>query len=168
MGRAFVYGDNVDTDALAPGRYMKLPADELARHCLESLDCNFANSVLPGDFLVAGKSFGIGSSREQAVVSLKLLGISAILAKSVGRIFYRNAYNLGLPVIVLPQSDEINAGDELRVNLLAGAVVNITQARSYSFAPLPPHLMELIQDGGLMQHLKRKLSVRDSRQGEPK
>lgn len=168
MGRVFVFGDNIDTDVLAPGRYMKLAPAELATHCLEAIDPGFAKSVTQGDVLVAGRSFGIGSSREQAVVSLKVLGISVVIAKSFARIFYRNAINLGLPVIVLNQSDEINAGDDLCIDLALGQIANISQSRTYSFSPLPAHLLSLVEDGGLIPHLQRKLSARHGRQGESK
>ena len=107
MGRAFVFGDNVDTDLLAPGAYMKSSARELASHCLEALDPSFPSSVRQGDLVVAGANFGMGSSREQAAVSLKLLGVSAVLATSFARIFFRNAINLGVPAVVFRQAAEI-------------------------------------------------------------
>jgi 3-isopropylmalate/(R)-2-methylmalate dehydratase small subunit len=158
MGRAFIFADNIDTDVLAPGSLMKLPPAELARHCLAAIDPTFALSVKAGDILVAGSNFGLGSSREQAAVSLKTLGISAVLAKSFARIFYRNAINVGLPVIAFPNADEIKAGDELRIDLLAGIVENLSTARRFEVLPLPPHLMAMIDDGGLIPHLKRKFA----------
>jgi 3-isopropylmalate/(R)-2-methylmalate dehydratase small subunit len=158
-GRAFVFGDGVDTDVLAPGHLMKLPADELARHCLEAVDPDFATEVRPGDLVVAGANFGLGSSREQAAISLKLLGVQAVLATSFARIFFRNAINIGLPAIVLPQAGEIRAGDQIAVDAEAGLVVNLTQDRRYAVAPIPPHLMAMIRDGGLMPHLKKRLSA---------
>ncbi|KRB40181.1 MAG: 3-isopropylmalate dehydratase [Pseudomonadota bacterium] len=160
MGRAFLFGDNIDTDLLAPGYAMKLPPEELARHCLEAIDPSFAAVVRRGDVVVAGRNFGLGSSREQAAVSLKLLGVSAVLAVSFARIFYRNAINLGLPAIILPLACEIEAGDELSIDPEAGRVENLTQARGYDVAPIPSHLMAMIRDGGLMPHLKRRLSIR--------
>jgi 3-isopropylmalate/(R)-2-methylmalate dehydratase small subunit len=156
-GRAFVFGDDIDTDVLAPGSLMKLPPQELAARCLEAIDPTFAKSVRPGDVLVAGANFGLGSSREQAAVSLKLLGVRAVLAKSFARIFWRNAMNLGLPALAFPQADEIRPGDTLRVDAGAGRVENLTQNRSYAVQPLPPHLLEMIAAGGLIPHLKRRL-----------
>lgn len=166
MGRAFIFGDHIDTDVLAPGNLMKLPPAELALHCLAALDPNFASSVQAGDILVAGRDFGLGSSREQAAVSLKLLGISVVLAQSFARIFFRNAINLGLPVIVFKQANEVNEGDELRVDPLAGLVENLTTGRRYNVAPLAPHLMAMITDGGLIPHLKQKLSANSNRSGD--
>lgn len=157
MGRAFVFGDDIDTDVLAPGSLMKLAPEVLARHCLEAVDPLFASSVRPGDVLVAGHNFGLGSSREQAAVSLKLLGITAVLARSFARIFYRNAINLGLPAVVLDQASEVRNGDDLAIDLLAGHVHNRTTGAQYAVTPLPPHLMAMIDDGGLIPHLKRRL-----------
>ena len=156
-GRAFVFGDNIDTDVMAPGYLMKLPPEELARHCLEAVDPDFATSVQPGDFVVGGQSFGIGSSREQAAVSLKLLGVRAVIARSFARIFWRNAINLGLPCITLDEAGQIAAGDRLELDLAGGRLTNLSQDRAHGFAPLPEHLMEMIEDGGLMPHLKRRL-----------
>lgn len=158
-GRAFVFGDNIDTDVMAPGSLMKLEPMELASHCLAAVDPDFAKTVQTGDFVVGGWSFGIGSSREQAAVSLKLLGVQAVVAKSFARIFWRNAINLGLPCITLDEAGEIAAGDELTVDLAAGRLENLTQGRAYAFSPLPPHIMQMIDDGGLMPHLKRRLSA---------
>ena len=115
-GRAWVFGDNVDTDVLAPGIYMKSPLSELAQHCLESVDPDFARNVAPGDIVVAGENFGMGSSREQAAQALIELGVAALVAKSFARIFYRNAINLGLPALVCPEADRIKAGDGLTLD----------------------------------------------------
>ena len=157
-GKAFVFGDNIDTDVLAPGSLMKLSPRDLATHCLEAIDANFAGAVREGDVLVAGANFGLGSSREQAAVSLKLLGIRAVLAKSFARIFWRNAMNLGLPAIVFPQADEVQAGHQLVVEPESGKIENLTLGRTYEVQPIPAHLMDMIRDGGLMPHLKRKLA----------
>jgi 3-isopropylmalate/(R)-2-methylmalate dehydratase small subunit len=156
MGRAFVFGDEIDTDVLAPGHAMKLEPREMARFCLEAVDPAFAAAVRPGDVVVAGRNFGMGSSREQAAISLKLLGVSAVFAKSFARIFYRNAINAGLPVLVLPDADEIAAGDEIAFDLGAGQVEDLTSGRRYAFQPLPPHLLTLIADGGLVPNLMRR------------
>lgn len=157
-GRAFVFGDNIDTDLLAPGIYMKLPADELAAHCLEAVDPAFAGTVQPGDFVVAGTNFGLGSSREQAAVSLKLLGVEAVIAKSFARIFYRNAINLGLLALPLEQADEIAPGARLSVNAEAGTIVDLDAGRSYQTTPLPAHLLAMVRAGGLIPHLKQQLA----------
>jgi 3-isopropylmalate/(R)-2-methylmalate dehydratase small subunit len=158
-GRAWVFGDNVDTDVLAPGIYMKGPVSELAKHCLEALDPNFARAAQPGDIVVAGGNFGMGSSREQAAMALKALGVAAVVAKSFARIFYRNAMNLALPVLVCPDAGTIEAGDRLVVNAAAGAVVNLTQKRRIACEPIPLHLLAMIADGGLLPHLAKKLKA---------
>jgi 3-isopropylmalate/(R)-2-methylmalate dehydratase small subunit len=157
-GRAFVFGDNIDTDLLAPGHLMKLPAKDLAAHCLEALDPSFAGSVRTGDVMVAGSNFGLGSSREQAAVSLKILGIACVLATSFARIFYRNAINLGLPAIVFAEAGTVRPADRIRVDVIAGSIDNLSQGTSYRVAPLPPHLVAMMQDGGLIPHLKRRFA----------
>lgn len=156
-GRAFLFGDNIDTDVMAPGYLMKLPPEQLARHCLEAVDPDFAATVRPGDFVVGGLSFGIGSSREQAGVSLKLLGVRAVIARSFARIFWRNAINLGLPCIALDDTGAVAAGDRLDLDLASGRLTNLSQKHVHVFTPLPGHLTAMIEDGGLMPHLKRRL-----------
>ncbi len=158
MGRAFVFGDNIDTDLLAPGHAMKLEPREMARFCLEAVDPQFASVVRRGDIVVAGANFGMGSSREQAAISLKLLGVAAVFAQSFARIFYRNAINIGLPALVLPEAGEIAAGDEIGFDLEQGRADNRTQGRAYAFQALPPHLLAVIRDGGLTEHLKRRFN----------
>jgi 3-isopropylmalate/(R)-2-methylmalate dehydratase small subunit len=155
-GRAWVLGDRVDTDVLAPGHLMKLSAEELAKHCLEAIDPSFAANVRPGDILVAGRSFGIGSSREQAAVSLKLLGIKAILATSYARIFWRNALNLGVPALVMPYAGEIRQGDLVAVDPASGRIENRTTGRTYQVQPLPQHILRIVDAGGLMPYLKSR------------
>jgi len=157
-GRAFVFGDNIDTDVMAPGYLMKLPPEELASHCLSAVDPEFSRQVKAGDFVVAGTSFGIGSSREQAAVSLKLLGVQAVIARSFARIFWRNAMNIGLVCITLDEAGDISAGDRLSLDLAAGVLQNHTARKRYAFAPLPAHLSDMIADGGLMAHLKKRLA----------
>lgn len=159
MARAFVFGDNIDTDLLAPGAYMKSSAEEMARHCLEAIDPGFASCVQPGDVIVAGSNFGMGSSREQAAVSLKMLGVSAILAQSFARIFFRNAINLGVPAVVFERAAEISPGDQLDIRLESGVVDNLSTGKTYEIEPLPGHIMAMIHDGGLLPHLKRRLSA---------
>jgi 3-isopropylmalate/(R)-2-methylmalate dehydratase small subunit len=155
-GRAWVFGNNIDTDVLAPGHLMKLSAEELATHCLEAIAPNFAAEVRQGDFIVAGSSFGIGSSREQAAMSLKLLGIRAILATSFARIFWRNALNLGLPSLTMPDAAEIRQGDLIRVDPASGLIENVPSGRRYTVQPLPAHLLNIVEEGGLMPFLKRR------------
>lgn len=159
-GRAFTFGDNVDTDVLAPGRYMKAPIEELARHCLEALDPEFTGAVRPGDIVVAKRNFGMGSSREQAAQALKFLGVAAVVAQSFGGIFLRNALNLGLPVMVCPATEEISAGDRISVDLLKGVVVNETRGCVLSGEALPQFLLDMLADGGLVPHLEKKLAKR--------
>lgn len=159
-GRAWAFGDGIDTDVLAPGLYMKGGIEELARHCLETVDPRFAKDVRPGDFVVAGANFGMGSSREQAAMALKALGIAAVLATSFARIFYRNAMNLALPVLVCPDAGTIRAGDRLEVDAAAGRVDNLTQSRALACEPIPPHLLAMIADGGLLPHLAKRLKPR--------
>ena len=132
--------------------------EELASHCLEDLDKNFAQSVREGDVFVAGENLGIGSSREQAPHALQILGVRTVLAKSFGRIFYRNALNLGIPTLVCPDTDRINQGDRLQVDAAAGVVQNLTTGETLNCESLPDHLMEMVADGGLIPHLKKKLT----------
>ncbi len=160
--RAWVFGENIDTDALAPGLYIKGPVEELARHCLEAVDPAFAAEVCAGDVVVAGRNFGIGSSREQAVQALKILGVSAVIAESFGGIFYRNALNLGLVAVVCPSTAAIKSGDRLVVDAFAGTVRNETQNESYVCEPLPSHLLSMIEDGGLVPHLEKRFAVERS------
>jgi 3-isopropylmalate/(R)-2-methylmalate dehydratase small subunit len=159
-GRAFVFGDNIDTDVLAPGRYMKASVEELARHCMEAIAPDFANTVQTGDVVVAGRNFGMGSSREQAAQALKILGVSAVVAKSFGGIFLRNALNLGLPVMVCPSTDEIRQDDRVAVDLVGGRVINETTAATLPGEPLPGFLLEMLADGGLVPHLEKRLAKR--------
>lgn len=159
-GRAWVFGDGVDTDVMAPGLWFKAPLEELARHCLEAVDPAFAAGVRPGDIVVAGARFGMGSAREQAALALRHLGVGAVLAVSFGRIFYRNALNFGLPALFFPQAGEIAAGARLAVDPVAGLVRDETAGREYRVAGIPAHLMEMVAAGGLMPHLARRLGAR--------
>ncbi len=156
-GRAWVFGDHVNTDVIAPGRYLKGPVEELARHALEDIAPDFAGGVEPGDVVVAGAMFGIGSSREQAPQALKMLGVGAVLARSFARIFYRNAINLGLPALVCDEAARIAPGDRLVVDAGAGTVENLSTGESYACEAMPPHLIAIIADGGLMPHLEKRL-----------
>lgn len=155
-GRAWVYGPNIDTDVLAPGYLMKLGPEELAKHTLGAIDPDFAKEVQPGDYVVGGANFGIGSSREQAAVSLKLLGVAAVLAPSFARIFYRNALNLGLPALYFPAADTVSKGDRLKVDPVAGLVENLTTGAAHPCTPIPAHLMAMVSAGGLIPWLKAR------------
>lgn len=159
-GRVFKYGDDVNTDVIFPGKYTYTITDpkEMAQHALEDLDPDFVKNVNQGDIIVAGKYFGCGSSREQAVTCLKEAGISAVIAQSFARIYYRNCINSGLPPLILPDTSEINLGDELDIDIKTGKIVNITTKKVYTVNPLPPFVMEIISDGGLIPHLKKELS----------
>ena len=159
-GRAFVFGDNVDTDALAPGLYMKGSMEILAQHCLEALDANFARLVKPGDFVVGGENFGMGSSREQAAMVLRQLGVQAVIARSFAGLFFRNCLNLGLAPLECADAGRIQAGDELTADPVAGRIVNRTRGDSYACVPIPAHLLEMVSDGGLLPHLAKKLKAK--------
>jgi 3-isopropylmalate/(R)-2-methylmalate dehydratase small subunit len=158
IGQAWVFGDAVNTDVMAPGLYFKLPIAAMARHCMEAIDPGFAAHVRPGDIVVGGKNFGVGSAREQAPMALKHLGIGAILAVSYGRIFYRNALNFGIPTLIFPDAAEIGRGDRLQVDPIAGVVENLNSDRRYMVAALPQHLMAMLTAGGLMPYLKQRLA----------
>ena len=156
-GRAWVFGDDIDTDLLAPGHAMRKPLEELSMHCLEAVAPEFAANVQRGDLIVAGSGFGIGSSREQAAQALLHLGVGAVLARSIARIFYRNALNLGLPALVFGDANQIRAGERLRIDPLRGIVHNITTGVDYRCEPIPGFLMDMLRDGGLIPHLHRRL-----------
>jgi 3-isopropylmalate/(R)-2-methylmalate dehydratase small subunit len=164
-GRAFVYGDGINTDMLAPGIYMKHPIATIATHCLESVDKDFAGTVKPGDIVVAGQGFGIGSSREQAAEALKHLGVAAVLAKSYGGIFYRNALNFGLPVLVCAEVGQIGTGDLVSVDPASGAVHNKTRGMTLTASPLPQFLLDMISDGGLVPHLEKRFAAKHAAAG---
>jgi 3-isopropylmalate/(R)-2-methylmalate dehydratase small subunit len=155
-GRAFVFGDDIDTDVLAPGRYMSAPIETLARHCLEAIDSSFADAVKPGDIVVAGANFGIGSSREQAAQALKTLGVAGVVARSFGGIFHRNAINLGLPVFTGNGQGAVEAGDKVEIDAGRARLVNHTRKTEVPLDPLPPFLLEMLSDGGLVAHLEKR------------
>lgn len=158
-GRAWVFGDDVDTDVMAPGLYFKAPMEEMARHCMEAVDPRFAREVRPGDIVVAGRRFGVGSAREQAAMALAHLGVGAVLAVSFGRIFYRNALNFGLPALFFPAAGEIRAGDLLEVEPVAGVIRHPGSGREYRVEGIPAHLMDMVSTGGLMPWLKQRLAA---------
>ncbi len=154
-GKAWIFGDNISTDLIAPGRLFHLRSNlpELAKHVLEDADPEFAAKVNKGDFVVAGSNFGLGSSREHAPTIIELAGVSAVVAKSFARIFYRNAINVGLPVIQCDTSD-IEAGDELEMDLATGTLKNLTKDFTLTFPPLPGIMRTILEDGGLVKHLQ--------------
>lgn len=158
--RAWVFGDDIDTDVLAPGGYMKAEIAEIAKHCLEAIDPSFASSVKAGDIVVAGRNFGAGSSREQAPAALKHLGIAALVAESFAGLFYRNALNLGLPALVCRDAKRIRNGDELKIDYEKDEVLDLTTRETFAFEPIPAHLMEMVRDGGLLPHLEKRLKCR--------
>jgi 3-isopropylmalate/(R)-2-methylmalate dehydratase small subunit len=162
-GRAFVFGTNVDTDALAPGLYMKSPIETQAQHCLESLDPSFAASVQPGDFVIGGDNFGMGSSREQAAMVLRQLGVAAVIAPSFAGLFFRNCLNLGLAALECVEAGRIKPGDRLAVDAIAGRIDNQTLRQTYPCTPIPTHLLDMIRDGGLLPHLEKKLATQRGR-----
>jgi len=155
-GRAFVFGDNVDTDVLAPGLYMKKSIEVIAEHCLEALDPKFATTVRPGDVVVGGENFGMGSSREQAAQALRQLGVTVILAKSFAGLFFRNCINLGVAPVECQDTDRITSGDMLVVDPIAGTIENKTQSATYKGVGIPAHLVEMVRDGGLIPHLEKR------------
>ena len=164
-GRAWVFGDNIDTDVLAPGRYMKGPVEAAAAHCLESVDPDFAGQVAPGDFVIGGGNFGLGSSREQAAQVLRILGVAAVIAKSFAGIFYRNAFNLGLLAVLCPETGRIGARDRLALDAEAGVLRNLSSGERYACEPVPAHLLALIADGGLIPQLERRFKSRAGKEG---
>lgn len=155
-GKAWKFGDDISTDHIAPGRYFHLRSNlpELAKHVLEDADTEFASKMSPGDFVVGGKNFGLGSSREHAPTIIKLSGVSAVLAKSFARIFFRNSINVGLPVLMC-DTDKINAGDELEVDLEAGVIKDLANGEELNFKPLPPTMIKILNDGGLLSHIQK-------------
>ena len=155
-GKAFIFGDDISTDHIAPGRYFHLRSNlpELAKHVLEDARTDFAGKLSPGDFVVAGKNFGLGSSREHAPRIIRMAGVGAVLAQSFARIFFRNAINVGLPAIIV-DTTRIKEGDRLEVDLAQGVVRNVTQGIELTFPALPDVMQKILEDGGLVDHIKR-------------
>jgi 3-isopropylmalate/(R)-2-methylmalate dehydratase small subunit len=159
-GKAWKYGDNINTDEIIPARYLNTTdPQELARHCMEDLDREFVSRAKPGDILVGGTNFGCGSSREHAPLCIKTAGLSCVIAASFARIFFRNAINIGLPIIESEQASiRIRSGDEIEVLVGAGKVLNLTRNEEYEIVPYPPFMKELIASGGLMNYIKGVIS----------
>lgn len=159
-GRVWKYGDDINTDVIFPGKYTYTVTErsEMSKYALEDLDPEFVKNVKPGDIIVAGKNFGCGSSREQAVIALKMAGVSAIIAPSFARIYFRNAINEGLPLLENSEAPEyINHGDTISVDFEKGEIVN-AEGKTFKFPPLPPEVRKIVEAGGLVPYLKQKLS----------
>lgn len=155
-GRVHKYGDNIDTDVIIPARYLNTPdMDVLADHCMEDIDSNFISRVQIGDIMAVGENFGCGSSREHAPASIKAAGIGCVIAKTFARIFYRNAINIGLPIMECPEASEaIEAGDTVSVNFDTGIITNETSGKMYQAAPFPEFIQKIISAGGLLNSIK--------------
>ena len=158
-GKAWVYGDNVDTDVIIPARYL-VTSDErsLAAHCMEDIDASYAGGVLKGDMIVAGNNFGCGSSREHAPIAIKGSGASCVIAKSFARIFYRNAINIGLPILECTETGRITKDDIIEVDLAKGTITNRTKGETYNAKPFPDFPQNLIGLGGLVPYVRARLS----------
>ena len=160
QGKVWKFGDNVDTDLIIAARYLNTsePA-ELAKYVMEDADPEFVSKMNVGDIIVAGENFGCGSSREHAPIAIKAAGISAVIAPTFARIFYRNAFNMGLPIFELEESAEINEGDTVRIDMDAGEVINVSQAKTYKFTPIPDFMQELVNAGGLIEFAKNEIKA---------
>ncbi len=159
MGRAWKFGDDIDTDVIIQGKYLVINDEkELAKHVFENIRPEFAKDVRKGDFVVAGENFGCGSSREHAVIALKATGIEAVIAKSYARIFFRNAINTGLKVLECKETDKIDDGDEIEVDYSRNVVINKTKEEEYKINPIPEFLKEIIESGGLINYCKKLIS----------
>ncbi|QCX34020.1 3-isopropylmalate dehydratase small subunit [Caloramator sp. E03] len=158
-GRVIKYGDNIDTDVIIPARYLNTSdPKELAMHCMEDLDKDFVNKVRQGDIMVAGKNFGCGSSREHAPLSIKASGISCIIAETFARIFYRNAINIGLPIMECPEAaKDIENGDEVSIDFNTGVITNITKNKTYKAVPFPEFMQGIINAGGLINYVAKEV-----------
>ena len=156
--KVYKYGDNVDTDVIIPARYLNAPDEKsLASHCMEDIDASFASTVVPGDIIVAGANFGCGSSREHAPLSIKACGVKCVIAPSFARIFYRNAINIGFPIVECAQAaQEIQAGNQVDVDFSTGVITDTTQGKTWQAAPFPEFIDGIIKSGGLLNSLKAR------------
>ena len=158
MAKVWKFGDNIDTDVIIAARYLNTSDEKfLASHVMEDIDPNFVKKISIGDVIVAGENFGCGSSREHAPIAIKSAGICAVIAKSFARIFYRNSFNMGLLILECNETDEINEGDEIKIDVNQGTISNLTQNKTYKFQPIPPFMQELIKSGGLSEYAKTKI-----------
>ena len=157
-GRVWKYGDNVDTDAIIPARYLNTSSEaELASHCMEDIDPNFMKKVSPGDIIIASKNFGCGSSREHAPIAIKAAKVSCVIAKSFARIFYRNSINIGLPILESEEAArKISEGDQIEVDIVSGTIKNLTKGETYEAQPFPDFMQQIISAGGLMKYVMSK------------
>lgn len=158
-GRVWKYGNNINTDIISPGQYMSLSIEKQAEHAMEAIDPDFAKKIKPGDILVAADNFGSGSSRETAPLVLKHLQVGAIVSNFFARIFYRNAINIGLPVVEMGDTSSIEEGDEIEIDLLEGKVRNLTKGTQFESTKLPPHLIEMVSVGGLEAYLAKRMGI---------
>ncbi len=156
-GAAWKYGDNINTDIISPPQYMEASYEEMGKHAMESIDPDFSRKISRGDILVAGNNFGSGSSRETAPISLKYAGVSAVIACFFARIFFRNSINIGLPIIECAQVNSITEGDQLEIDLETGIIQNMTKHESYQGSLLPKHILAIVEVGGLVPYLERKI-----------
>ncbi|MEA1893142.1 MAG: 3-isopropylmalate dehydratase small subunit [Campylobacterota bacterium] len=157
-GKVWTFGKDIDTDLIIAARYLNTSVpEELAKHVMEDADPEFVNNMNIGDVIVAGENFGCGSSREHAPIALKAAGVAAVIAPTFARIFYRNSFNMGLPIFELPQSAEINEGDDISINMNDGTITNKTTNKSYNFTPIPEFMQELIDAGGLMNFAQNEI-----------
>ena len=159
-GKVFKYGDNVDTDVIIPARYLNVSSgEELAKYCMIDIDKDFVNNVHKGDIIVAEKNFGCGSSREHAPLAIKCAGVSCVIASTFARIFYRNAINIGLPILECDEAArDIKAGDEVSVDFNTGVITNVTTGKSYKAEPFPEFMQQIIAKGGLVEYTKAKVN----------
>ena len=157
-GKVWTFGKDIDTDLIIAARYLNTSVpQELAKHVMEDADPEFVNKMTPGDIIVADENFGCGSSREHAPIALKAAGVAAVIAPTFARIFYRNAFNMGLPIFELKEANEINEGDEVVIDMDNGTITNKTQNKTYNFTPIPPFMQELIDAGGLMNYAQNEI-----------
>ncbi len=158
-GRTWKFGADIDTDAIIPARYLNTSEpSELAKHVMEDADPEFPKKVSPGDIIVADKNFGCGSSREHAPIAIKAAGVQAVVARSFARIFYRNAFNIGLPIFESPEAaEDIKEGDEIEIDADSGLIKNLTTGKTYKAKPIPPFMQELISAGGLIEWTRKRL-----------
>ena len=158
QGKVFKYGDNVDTDVIIPARYLNAPSpEELAKHCMEDIDADFVKNVKAGDIMVGGANFGCGSSREHAPISIRAAGVSCVIAASFARIFYRNAINIGFPILECPEAAEkINAGDEVSVDFDTGVITDLTTGETFKATAFTAFINGIIENGGLLSYIKAK------------
>ena len=157
-GKVWKFGDDIDTDRILPARYLNTSdPEELARHCMEDEDPGFAGRVSKSDIIVAGKYFGCGSSREHAPIAIKAAGVSCVIAKNFARIFYRNAFNMGLPILECEETDLFKTGDTLSVDFNTGEITHLETGKTYQARPIPPFMQALVESGGLMKHIAKRI-----------